>query len=340
MALHLTGVLLLNLGTPDGCDVASVRRYLKEFLDDPRVVDLPWWLRKPLLYGAILPFRPKQSAKAYSCIWDPQKGSPLFYHMQALTEKVQAALGENYLVAMGMRYGKPSIKEALRILLQAKCERIVVLPLFPQYSNAASGSAIQNFFEALKDYLHLPSINVLNAFYHEQSYVQAQSAVIQSALMQAQPDHILFSYHSLPVRQILKNADCASFCQLDKACHTIDKQNMNCYRAQCFETSRLLGDQLNITKEKYSTAFQSRLGRTIWIGPDIESTFTKLVSQGVRNLLVACPSFVVDCLETLEEIGIRAKETWCNMGGKQLTLAPCLNTDPQWVKTLVDFVQK
>jgi len=331
-----TGVLLINLGTPAAANKKAVRRYLKEFLDDPRVIDLPWWIRKPLLHLFILPFRPKQSAKAYAAIWDEETGSPLLFHTQQLGEKLQAQLPAHYQVEIGMRYGEPSIASALNKLFQAQCQKIILLPLFPQYSSAATGSAIAKCLQVLQARQKIPAIKIIPSFYQDSHYITAKVATIAPWLERTQPDCVLFSYHSLPQRHLTHSQNpCLVPCAQNQSC---PQDIQHCYRAQCYDTSRLLAEKLNLNASHYEVVFQSRLGRTVWVGPEIQQVMAQLRQRGVNNLLVVCPSFVADCLETLEEIGIRAKEHWQTLGGKHFNLVPCLNTEPSWVNNLAQFI--
>lgn len=338
MSLRKTGVLLVNLGTPERADKKAVRAFLKEFLSDARVVDLPVWIRQALLHGVILPFRTGKTTHAYQAIWDQEKGSPLLFHSQDLLQGLQQQLGEQYQVELGMRYGEPSIWSAIEKLLNARCSQVVIVPLFPQYSSAASGSAIASVMQKLLPKQHIPHLSIVSDFFREPNYIQAQAALIAPRLQEKKPDSILFSYHSLPWRQIQKGASsCQPTCLQNQACPAINSENEMCYRAQCFETSRLIAEELGI--ESYHVAFQSRLGRIPWVGPDLNAVMSQLIQGGKRNLLVASPSFVADCLETLEEIGIRAKGLWQDLGGKEFTLVPCLNSHPAWIKGLANIVK-
>jgi ferrochelatase len=331
------GVLLINLGTPDNPHKPAVRRFLKEFLSDPRVIDLPTPIRSLLVHGFILPFRTARSAQAYQMIWDPEKGSPLAFHTQELGSSLQEKLGPKFCIAVGMRYGNPSIFSAIDKLLAEPLEKLIVLPLFPQYSSAATQSAIENAAKGLAA-RNITDHKVIPHFYNDPHYIQAQANVIAPFLAQA--DGVLFSYHSLPVRHIQKgNNDCAPSCFEQQPCQMVSQKNQTCYRAQCFETSRLLAKTLGLSELQYKVVFQSKLGRTPWIGPTVESGMQWFKDRKVERLLVACPSFVADCLETLEEIGIRGKEQWMALGGKEYTLAPCLNAQPSWVNALAQMVQ-
>lgn len=317
------GLLLINLGTPDAPDVASVRRYLREFLCDKRVIDLPAPVRLILVYAFILPFRPRSSAHAYQQIWTPS-GSPLLRNSQAFLDKLQQRLNPSQRVALGMRYGHPSIEKALAEL--SDCEHITVLPLYPQYSSAATGSSLEEVFRLLSRQRVIPSVTVIRDFYNDPGFIKAQAALIQPCL--ADHDHLLFSYHGLPERQ-LEREGCQPVCQTP--CPPVGDNNAGCYRAQCWQTSSLLADALHLTADQYSSSFQSRLGKAAWIKPYTDEWLPVLVQRGVRRLAIACPSFVADCLETLEEIGMRAREQWLQAGGEHLTLVPCLNDADAWV---------
>lgn len=333
-----TGVLLLNLGTPDSPKNADVRRYLNEFLSDPRVVDLPWVIRKILLHLFILPFRTAKSAEAYQKIWS-NRGSPLLFHSKELEQEVQQSLGEKYFVALGMRYGNPTISFALEKILQNNCHKVVILPLFPQYSSAATGSAIEKTLMLLRAKNHIPAIKIFDHFYNDSSYIDAQSEIMKPFLTLQASQGVLLSYHSLPERQVKKSPSaCMTACFNQEQCPQISSKNILCYRAQCYETSRLLAQKLGLNSNNYQVAFQSRLGRTKWIGPDLQAAMNHFIQRDIRDLVVACPSFVADCLETLEEIGIRAMNDWKKMGGKTFSLVPCLNSHPLWIKSITDFV--
>lgn len=332
-----TGVLLINLGTPDNPDVSSVRRYLKQFLSDERVLDIPWLIRKVLLHGFILPFRSPKSAKAYQAIWDKKLGSPLLFHSQDLAKQLQITLGDEFKVELGMRYGNPSIESAIEKLTQSNCHKIIAVPLFPQYSSAATGSAIEVVLKNYAKKWNLPALTIIDKFYDNEAYL----AALSSSLVVNSTSHVIFSYHSLPVRQIHKSKQgCQKTCFENSPCPNIMQDTQYCYRAQCFETSKQIAQRCQLHADQYTVVFQSRLGRTVWVGPDLESSFAALIAKGVKDLTVVCPSFVADCLETLEEIGMRAKETWIEMGGKSLHLNPCLNSHPLWVKALAGIVNQ
>ena len=322
------GLLLMNIGSPKAPDTSSVRRYLHTFLSDYRVINLPAPLRYLLLYAFILPFRPRRSAHAYQEIWTSE-GSPLMKHSQDLCDKLQIRLGTQCKVVLGMRYSEPSISDALDQLKD--CKHITILPLYPQYSSAATGSAIEKVLREMAPKAIFPSMTIIRDFYQHPAFISAQAAKIKPFI--ADHDYLLFSYHGLPENQLEKEG-CKPVCIAN--CPPKSALNQGCYRAQCQQTSALLANEIGLTD--YATSFQSRLGKTPWIKPYTDLILTDLAARGIKRLAVACPSFVSDCLETLEEIGIRAREQWIEAGGEELTLIPCMNADDQWVEAVVTFV--
>lgn len=332
------GVLLLQLGTPDSASTRDVRRYLSEFLSDPRVMDVPTPVRWLLLNAVILPFRPRKSAEAYQKIWTDD-GSPLLVHTEALATAVQDELGDGYIVEFGMRYGSPSIADALDRLTARDVTDIRVLPLFPQYASSAGGSATERAMNLLAGRLNVPAVSFLPEFYDEPGYVSAVAEVAAPHLAAFRPDHILFSYHGLPERQVKKADPTGIHClAADGCCDAISPVNRHCYRAQCFATTRLVAAALELSPDAYSTAFQSRLAGTPWITPQTDRVLQGLHDAGIRRLAVFTNSFVADCLETLEEIGIRLRNQWQELGGDELLLIPCVNETPTWVDTVVSMV--
>jgi len=333
------GLLLINLGTPDEPTTPAVRRYLREFLSDPRVVDINAVGRALLLNLIILPTRPAKSAAAYQSIWDPVRGSPLLYHSQDLETAVREKLGSGWCVELGMRYGKPSLADALAKLEAAKVDRIVVLPLFPQYATSSTGTAIARVMELATSSWNVPALDFVPAFFDDPGFLGAFAAVAKPALAEAKPDHVLFSFHGLPVRQIQKTDMTGKHCfASDACCDTLE--NQNCYRAQSFATARSLAARLGLSPEQYTICFQSRLGRTPWIQPFTDVEIDRLAKAGKKRLAVLCPAFVADCLETVEEIGIRAKEQFKHAGGEDLVLVPSLNATPAWVDAVVAIAER
>lgn len=333
------GVLLLQLGTPDSTAVSDVRKYLREFLSDPRVIDIPAPARALLLNAVILPFRPRRSAEQYRKIWT-EDGSPLLLHTERLAESLQERLGERYLVKVAMRYQSPSIESALDDLTAAGCERIVIAPMFPQYSSAAYGSAVARVKEVLAGRWNVPATATIGPFYDHPGFVSSVATITRPLIEDFRPDHILFSYHGLPESQIAKSDPTGSWClQRSDCCAEMRAENRFCYRAQSFATTRATADELELEGSRHSTAFQSRLAGQKWIEPYTDGVLDDLYERGVRRLAVLTPSFVADCLETLEEIGIRLREQWEAMGGEDLLLVPCVNASPKWAQTLTDMVR-
>ena len=336
----MNGLLLINLGTPDAPTTSAVRRYLREFLSDPRVLDMPAISRKLLLNLIILPRRSHASAEAYAKIWDEERGSPLAYHGADLQAAVQQRLGESWLVRLAMRYGQPSIKSVVSELRDANVNRLVVLPLYPQYAVSTTESSIAELKRHGRGDWDSTPVHVAPPFYSTAQFLSATAAIAGPALEAEDPDHILFSFHGLPERHILRDDSSKTHClKSDDCCSQISEVNQNCYRAQCMETARLLAQQLDLPADLWSVSFQSRLGKAVWIGPDTEKRIIELAQGGVERLAVMCPAFVADCLETLEEIGIRGSETFTSHGGGQLTLIPSLNSSAPWVDAVADLAR-
>jgi protoporphyrin/coproporphyrin ferrochelatase len=338
MAGSTTAVLLVNLGTPRSARAGDVRRYLREFLGDPLVLDLPAPLRHLLLELVILPFRPARTARAYQKIWSPE-GSPLLVHGRALARALAAELGSGYAVEIAMRYGEPGIREALERLAARGPARLIALPLFPQHSDAATGSARAKLAAEHARLPGLPALEMLGAFYDRSEFTAAWAEVAHERLRSFQPDFVLFSYHGLPERQLARLDGGRGHCfATPGCCDAVGPENRDCYRAQCFATTRALAAKLKLPPERFATAFQSRLGRTPWIKPYTDLLLPELAARGHRRLAVLCPAFVADCLETLEEIGIRAREQWRGLGGEELLLVPSLNAEPAWVRAIAGWL--
>lgn len=334
------GVLLVNLGTPDSPRVRDVRRFLREFLSDPRVLDMPAPARWLLLNAIILPFRPRASAAAYASIWTPE-GSPLAVEGRALCASVAKALGPAFHVEIAMRYGRPSIDDAVDRLTTADVARIVLFPLFPQYSSAARGSALQRVFETIAQRLGVPPVDVIDCFYDHPGFVRAHVEVARPVLAACRPDYVLFSYHGLPERQVRDADPNRDHCLVrEDCCDQVGSVNRYCYRAQCFATTHAIASALALTPDRYGQAFQSRLGRSPWLAPYTDRVLVELAERGVRRVAVLSPAFVADCLETLEEIGIRGLEQFRAAGGEELTLVPSLNAHPRWVEAVVEMVEQ
>jgi protoporphyrin/coproporphyrin ferrochelatase len=333
-----TGLLLINLGTPDEPTTPAVRRYLREFLSDPRVIDLNAASRWLLLNLVILPTRPARSAEAYRQIWDPARGSPLLYHSRDLAAGVAEALGPDWHVELAMRYGSPSIPSALAAMTAAAVDRIVVLPLFPQYASSSTGTAVARVMELAGQKTNVPALSVVPAFHADPGFLDAFAAVARPGV--AGMDHVLFSFHGLPEHHMTASDPTGAHClRSDGCCDALGEVNRNCYRAQCYATARDLAARLGLAAGTHSVAFQSRLGRRPWIRPYTDLVIPDLARRGARKMAVMCPAFVADCLETLEEIGLRARDLFRTAGGEELRLIPSLNATPGWVAAVASLAR-
>ncbi|RDB36421.1 ferrochelatase [Spirobacillus cienkowskii] len=335
----VTGVLLVNVGTPDSPAVKDVKRYLKEFLSDPRVIDIPAWVRFMLLHFIILPFRSPKSAEAYKSIW-LSEGSPLMVHSKSLKEEVKKILGSQFQIEICMRYQNPSIQSAIEKLVAQGVEKIIVFPLFPQYSSAATGTVFEKVGKIVNSFWNVPQLIYVPAFYQREEFINSIAYIAKEKINEFQPDFVLFSYHGLPERHVKKSDK-----SKEKSClnhkHCCDKMNTHnsyCYRAQCYATTTAIATRLGLLKDKYATSFQSRLGRTPWIQPYTDEILHSLAQQGVKKIAVMCPAFVADCLETIEEIGMRLREQWISIGGEELLLVPSLNSHPIWAKAVANMI--
>ncbi len=335
-----TAVLLINLGTPDSPSTGNVRKYLTEFLNDPRVIDISAIGRFLLVNGIIVPFRSPKSAKLYRHIWTDE-GSPLLMHTKNLATKLQTALGDKFVVEFAMRYQNPGIKTVLEKLRQQKPSKIVIIPLYPQYASSSTGSTIEKLFDELKHWEVIPSISIISKFYDDENYIKAFVEEGAKHNM-AEYDHVLFSYHGLPERHIKKGAAHygSDYCQLsDKCCSTINQSNQYCYRANCYYTTREIAKQLNIPKEKYSVSFQSRLNNK-WVKPFSDEVIKEKAKQGIKRMLVFSPAFVADCLETIYEIGTEYNEIFREHGGEKIEFVKSLNSNDTWVQALKNMALK
>jgi len=336
----MLGVLLINLGTPHASHTSAVRSYLREFLYDPEVIDIHPVGRWFLLEGIILPFRPAKSAAAYQKIWT-EAGSPLLVESRALETKLRAALGKDTMVELAMRYGEPAIRPAIERLRAQGASRIFIAPLYPQYSAAATGSSLKASFAAMNHLPVVPSVSTLPAFYDDPGFIEAFAEVGRAVIERERTDHVLFSFHGLPERQIRKADPTGAHClSSDSCCASIGEKNRDCYRAQSFATARAIAARLGLAEADYTICFQSRLGRTPWISPHTDVVIPQLAAAGKKRLAVFCPAFVADCLETLEEIALRAREQFLACGGEELALVPSLNASDRWVAALAAMVRK
>lgn len=336
----MKGVLLLNIGTPDDTSEEAVRRYLKEFLMDPYVIDLPWPLRFALVHGIILRNRPKASAALYKKIWTPE-GSPLLKITRDFASKVQDRLYPQVKVAFGMLVGNPNVESALLKLKEAGVEELLVVPLFPQFSGATTSSAFASVEKNLKKLKWTPKkVLKIEEFCTFEGFISSYVAHIKEAKKDFKPDHLLMSFHGLPASQV-KKADPSKTClKVKTCCDTYSESNRLCYRAQCFHTARSLAAKLGLSENEYTVSFQSRLGRAEWIQPYTEEVLDGLIAKGTANLLVVSPAFVADCLETLEELQIRLKNDFIKKGGFDFKMVKALNDDPLWVDSFVSLVNE
>ena len=331
------GLLLLNLGTPEAPTTPAVRRYLREFLSDPRVIDSSAMLRWLLLNLVILPFRPRRSAEAYAKVWT-ERGSPLLANSIDLLEKVRARFGADVRVELAMRYGEPSIDRALAAFRDAGVRRLVVFPMYPQVSSAATGSSIEAVTAAAAKLASPPEIAIVPPFFADPRYLDAFAASAAPCLRETDPEIVFFSFHGLPERQIKKSDPTGKHCLASADCcaRAAEAGVLGaCYRAQSFTTARLLAERLDVPLERRVVCFQSRLGGTPWIQPFTDVEVREAARRGVKRALIVVPSFVADCLETLEEIGIRADADWKAHGGEVLRLVPSLNARDDWADAVV-----
>lgn len=328
-----TAILLINLGTPDSPGTGNVRKYLTEFLNDPRVIDISAAGRAVLVNGLIVPFRSPKSAKLYQKIWT-EEGSPLLVNTRLLAEKLQRQVGDRYIVDFAMRYQSPSIPSVLNKLRAEKPSRLIVVPLYPQYASSSTGSTIEAVMKALSSWEVIPDIEIKSKFYDSPHFIKALVSNAREYDLKAY-DHIIFSYHGLPERQIRKaSAEYGSdTCQMGSCCDRITKNNQFCYRANCFETTRQLVQHLQIPEGMYTSAFQSRLDDK-WLKPYSDKVVAELAKKGARNILVFSPAFVADCLETIYEIGTEYNDIFKAHGGQSVTLVKSLNASDAWVNAL------
>jgi protoporphyrin/coproporphyrin ferrochelatase len=330
------GILLMNLGSPDSTSTRDVHRYLMEFLMDGRVIDYPWLVRKILVGGIIVPFRAAKSAEAYKTIWT-KEGSPLV----VLTYQLQQALQQqvNAPVEVAMRYGRPTMKHAFEQLIKRTpgLEEVTAVPLYPHYAMSSYETAVEHAKQVHCENKYTFGLRFVPPFYNETHYLSALSGYMQRWLEQDY-DHILFSYHGVPARHIKKSDLTGCHClRSPDCCKIASPAHAHCYRHQCFTTTRELVKMLGIPEEKQSISFQSRLGKG-WLEPFTDIRLAEMPKEGIKKLLVICPAFVSDCLETLEEIAIRGRETFLGAGGTNYTMIPCLNTDPGWVDAIAGWV--
>ena len=317
------GVLLVNLGSPETTNPKDVKKYLDEFLMDPRVIDVPRWARILLVRGIILNTRPKKSAEAYQKIWWDE-GSPLIVISERLQKKVQEKV--TVPVALAMRYGSMTLKKGLQQLVDKDVDEVLVIPLYPQFAMATTETINVKVEELREEFFPQLKISSLPAFYHRKEYINVLSKSISEKLEGLDYEHILFSYHGVPERHIRKSDVTNGHCKIDgTCCITSSKAHQFCYRHQCYETTRLVAEALNLKENSYSVSFQSRLGFDPWLQPYTDRTIERMGKSGIKKMAIVTPAFVSDCLETLEEIAMEGEEIFHETGGKEFTTIPCLN---------------
>jgi ferrochelatase len=335
-----TGVLLIQLGTPDSPKLGDVRRYLSEFLNDPRVIDIPWLPRKILVNGIIVPFRAPKSAKIYNELWEHGEGkSPLKVHTEKVVELVQSRFNaDSVKVEMAMRYQNPSLDVVLSRMQKENYDQIIIIPLFPQYASASSGSAIEKAMNIIRKWWVIPEIKVVSQFWDHNGYIDAVVDRARAFNLDDY-DHILFSYHGLPERQVDKVYEDTDLCA-DQPCETeINEKNKFCYKATSYATTRLIAQKLGLSEDKYTVCFQSRLDKK-WLTPFSDKVVEEWARKGSKKLLVFSPAFVADCLETIIEIGEEYQEIFEKNGGEHVQLVPSSNDHPAFIDCLVDLIER
>tara|TARA_R110002072_G_scaffold22615_1_gene79482 strand:+ start:327567 stop:328607 length:1041 start_codon:yes stop_codon:yes gene_type:complete len=332
------GVLLVNLGSPDSTNPTDVKKYLDEFLMDPRVIDVPKWARILLVRGIILNTRPKKSAEAYQKIWW-EEGSPLIVLSERLQEKVKNNV--TIPVALAMRYGSMTLQKGLQELVDQGVNDVLVVPLYPQFAMATTETIDVKVAELQKEYFPDLEITSLPAFYNKPDYIKVLSDSISEKIKNLDYEHLLFSYHGVPERHIRKSDITSSHCKInDQCCVTPSKAHQYCYRHQCLATTRMVAEKLNLKEGTYSSSFQSRLGFDPWLQPYTDRTIERMGLAGTKKLVVVTPAFVSDCLETLEEIAMEGEEIFHEVGGEEFTVIPCLNDRDDWAAVLSRWIEE
>jgi len=336
VAMSKKGILLINLGTPDSPSTTDVRKYLTEFLNDPYVIDINWLTRTILVNLIIVPFRAPKSAKIYQKLWT-KKGSPLLYYSEEVQEKLQLELGENYGVHLAMRYKNPSMNSVISKMESKNYDEIIVIPLYPQYATSSTKTCIEKAKKLFNKWSKEPNVKYIDYFYDNPLFIES---IIEQTTQYNLPDydHVLFSYHGLPIRQLHK-VHAGKTCEELNCTTEINDLNQYCYQAQCYATTRSLVEKLNLKPTNYSVGFQSRLDDK-WVKPYSDKLVEEFGKEGKKNILVFSPAFVADCLETTIEISDEYQEIFTENGGGELQLVPSLNSHPKWITTLKDIVLK
>ncbi|MCB0689007.1 MAG: ferrochelatase [Saprospiraceae bacterium] len=338
MSKRRQGILLINLGSPDEPKRRDVDRYLLEFLTDGRVIDLPWLSRQLLVRGLIVPLRAKNSTKLYQQLWT-EDGSPLKHFGEKVKQMLCELVDHQYPVEIAMRYQNPSIEDAVNSLMDKRVDEIIVFPLFPQYASATTGSAFQEVMKVFSDRQVIPSLVFIEDYYEHPAMIKVFADHGRAFDLESY-DHILFSYHGLPQRQLIKADPCSHCLQSEDCCQKITECNRHCYSAQCYATTQALAKALDLSEERYTTCFQSRLGKDPWAQPYTSVILEERAKAGDKRLLVFSPAFVADCLETIIEVGFEYKEEFLALGGEKIDLVPSLNDDPQWVNAIWQIINE
>lgn len=330
-----TGILLLNIGTPRSFEVSDVKKYLRTFLMDKDIIDLPWISRWPLVNLVIVPRRGTYSASNYKKIW-MKEGSPLLVYSTRFADRLQQKMGADFLIRLGMRYSAPTIESALRDFYRAKVKTIVVAPMYPQYAEATTGSSLREVNRLMGRLgIDIPTV-IVPPFYGRNEFLVAQGQRIKDELKEKDFEHLIFSFHGLPEAQIKKVPGCLAS---PDCCAQAGACEKPCYRAQSIATAEKLAKEVGLTKDRWTVGFQSRLGRAEWLKPSTDQVIEDLARKGVKKVAIACPSFVADCIETLEEIGMGGQELFLREGGREFSMIPCVNDDPLWVEGFSELIK-
>ena len=333
------GILLINTGSPDSPEVPDVRRYLRQFLSDPRVIDIAPLSRWLLVNFVILPRRPRESAEGYASIWT-ERGSPLIFNSEDFRDGLRERLPDA-AIEIGMAYGGHSIPEGIDRLLSQGVDRIVLAPMFPQYASATVGAVLEVSYRTAARKMNVPALSVIPPFYEDTPFLDAWAAIAGPQLDAFCPDHILMSYHGLPERQIFKCDPSGTHClKRDDCCERYAEGNPMCYRAHCLATTRGIASRLGLSDSDFTVSFQSRLGREPWLTPATDETVAEKARTGVKRLAVLSPAFVADCIETIEEIGMQARDIFLENGGEEFKLVTSLNSEPVWLDAFARIVRE
>ena len=329
-------VILVNVGTPDSPSVSDVRKYLSLFLNDRRVIDLPWLLQKMLVNLIIVPFRASKSAKLYQELWT-ENGSPLMVYSESAAAKLQVRMGEEYRIFNTMRYGSPSLDNALQVIKYKNYKKIIILPLFPQYASATTGSVFQFILSKISSWNTFPALHFIDHFHNHPAFVGVFAKLAEKYQPTKNWDHVIFSFHGLPIQQLNKihpDLDCRNCrCKTE----TIEEGRF-CYQASCYETARLISSQMGLSKTSYSVTFQSRLTKN-WMSPFTDEVLIQKAQAGIKKILILAPSFVADCLETKLEIGKEYQHLFRKHGGELLQLVDSLNDNDFWIEGLKEIIE-